>query len=128
MHDTNHRDYFVYNYRALSSGCVRIEKPLPLVEFLLKTKTFKERQKNKKLIEKPIYTLSEIDTIVKTKKTKTVKLDQNFGVHFLYFTAWYDKTDLQFRQDVYNYDPELYLRLSNQFTSDVVTSGRVIDK
>ncbi|MFC4817859.1 L,D-transpeptidase family protein [Flavobacterium sp. GCM10023249] len=128
MHDTNHRDYFVYNYRALSSGCVRIEKPLPLVEYLLKNKTYKERQKNKKLIEKPIYSLSEIDTIVKTKKTKTVKLDQNFGVHFLYFTAWYDKTELQFRQDIYNYDPDLYLRLSNQFTGDVVTSSRVIDK
>lgn len=128
MHDTNHRDYFVYNYRALSSGCVRIEKPLPLVEYLLKTKTFKERQKNKKLIEKPIYSLSQIDTIVKTKKTKTVKLDQNFGVHFLYFTAWYDKSDLQFRQDIYNYDPELYLRLSNQFGSNLVTSARVIDK
>lgn len=128
MHDTNHRDYFVYNYRALSSGCVRIEKPLSLVEYLLKTKTFKERQKNKKLVEKPIYTQSEIDTIVKTKKTKTVKLDQNFGVHFLYFTAWYDKQDLQFRQDIYNYDPELYLRLSNQFTGDIVAPARVIDK
>ncbi len=128
MHDTNHRELFVKNYRALSSGCVRIEKPLPLAEYLLKDKTKKERQKNKKLKEVPIYSLKEIDTLLKDKKTKAVKVGQNFGVHFLYFTAWYDKEQLQFRHDVYEYDSELYLRLSNQFTSNLVTSTRVIDK
>lgn len=144
MHDTNHRELFVKNYRALSSGCVRIEKPLPLAEYLLKDKLKKERikelvpQKGKKktekpvyktkLVEVPVYSLAEIDTIVQTKKTKAVKVGQNFGIHFLYFTAWYDKEQFQFRHDVYEYDSELYLRLSNQFTSNLVTSTRVIDK
>lgn len=128
LHDTNHRDLFGNSYRALSSGCVRIEKPLPLAEYLLLDKTKKEKQKDKTLKTVPIYTLSEIDTIIKTKITKAVKVSKNFNVHFLYFTAWYDKGQIQFRQDVYNYDPELYLRLSNQFRSDVVTSGGVVDK
>ncbi|SHI76176.1 L,D-transpeptidase family protein [Flavobacterium terrae] len=114
MHDTNHRDYFVYNYRALSSGCVRIEKPLPLAEYLLK---------NPKR-----YSSVKIDTIVKTKKTQAVKVDCDFKVHFQYFTAWYKKGQLQFRNDVYRLDSDLYLRLTNQFSSDVVSSARVIDK
>jgi L,D-transpeptidase YcbB len=145
MHDTNHRELFVNNYRALSSGCVRIQKPLPLAEYLLKDKLKKVKakelisQKGKvkpntnpvyktKLVEVPVYSLAEIDTIVREKKTKTVKVSQNFDIHFLYFTAWYDKGVLNFRHDVYEYDPELYLRLSNQFTSNLVTSARMIDK
>jgi L,D-transpeptidase YcbB len=144
MHDTNHRELFVNHYRALSSGCVRIEKPLPLAAYLLKDKLKKEKvkedviQKGKKkpitpifktkLVEVPVYSLPEIDTIVQTKKTKAVKVSQNFNIHFLYFTAWYDKGKFNFRNDVYNYDPELYLRLSNQFTGNLVTSSRVIDK
>ena len=144
MHDTNHRELFVKNYRALSSGCVRIEKPLPLAEYLLKDKKKKEYikeeipQKNKnkdtkplykkKLIEVPTYSLAEIDTIVQKKETKTVKISQNFDVHFLYFTAWYDKGILQFRYDVYQYDTELFLRLSNQFTSNLISSSGVVDK
>jgi L,D-transpeptidase YcbB len=144
MHDTNHRELFVNNYRALSSGCVRIEKPLPLAEYLLKDKLKKVRvkeeivQKGKKkqvtpiykskLVTMPVYTLAEIDTIVQTKKTKAVKVSQNFGIHFLYFTAWYDKGIFNFRNDVYVYDNELYLRLRNQFTSNLITSTRVEDK
>lgn len=145
MHDTNHRELFVNNYRALSSGCVRIQKPLPLAEYLLKDKLKKEKvkelvpQKGKpkpgaepvyktKLMDVPIYSLAEIDTIIQEKKTKTVKVSQNFDIHFLYFTAWYDKGILNFRHDVYEYDPELYLRLSNQFASNLVTSTRMIDK
>ncbi|WP_428224322.1 L,D-transpeptidase family protein [Flavobacterium sp.] len=144
MHDTNHRELFVNNYRALSSGCVRIEKPLPLAEYLLKDKLKKEYikeeivQKNKnkdskpiykkKLIEVPTYSLAEIDTIIQKKETKTVKVSQNFGVHFLYFTAWYDKDILQFRYDIYQYDSDLYLRLSNQFASNIVSSVRVENK
>lgn len=144
MHDTNHRELFVNNYRALSSGCVRIQEPLPLAVFLLKDKLKKEyvkeeinsktKQKKdpskfkKKLVEVPVYTLAEIDTIIKEKKTKTVKVSQNFNIHFLYFTAWYDNGIFNFRNDVYKYDPELYLRLSNQFTSDIVSSTRMVNK
>jgi len=144
MHDTNHRELFVNNYRALSSGCVRIEKPLPLAEYLLKDKLKKERikeeviQKGKKksgipvyktkLVDIPIYSLSEIDTIIQTKKTKAVKVSQNFGIHFLYFTAWYENGIFNFRNDVYEYDNELYLRLRNQFAGNLITSTRMEDK
>lgn len=35
LHDTNMRELFVENQRLLSSGCVRVEKPLDLAEYLL---------------------------------------------------------------------------------------------
>ncbi|MFK7049481.1 MULTISPECIES: murein L,D-transpeptidase [Flavobacterium] len=144
MHDTNHRELFTNQYRALSSGCVRIEKPLPLAEYLLRDKLKKEYikeeviQKNKtknsvptykkKLIEIPVYSLAEIDTIIQKKETKAVRVSQNFGIHFLYFTAWYDKGLIQFRNDIYQYDSELYLRLSDQLTNNIISSSRVINK
>jgi L,D-transpeptidase YcbB len=114
LHDTNHRDLFVKNYRALSSGCVRVENPLTLAEYLL--------------YNKGDYTPQKIDSILFLKNTKTVKMDEEFDVHILYFTAWYERGQLEFRNDVYAYDPELYLRLSNQFRADLVTSGGVINK
>ncbi|MEO8516269.1 MAG: L,D-transpeptidase family protein [Flavobacterium sp.] len=114
LHDTNHRDLFVKNYRALSSGCVRVENPLNLAEYLLTSKK--------------IYTPTKIDSILFLKKTKTVKIEEEFHVHILYFTAWYEKGQLQFRNDVYAYDPELYLRLRNKFRGNVVTSSGVVNK
>ena len=114
LHDTNHREMFVKNMRSLSSGCVRVENPLQLAEYLL--------------YKKDGYTNSKIDSIVFLKKTKTVKMIEEIDVHILYFTAWYSDGFLQFRNDIYNYDNEFYLRLSNQFRGNVVTPVRVINK
>ena len=114
LHDTNHRDLFVKNMRSLSSGCVRVENPLQLAEYLL--------------YNKEGYTSSKIDSILFFKKTKTVKMIEEIDVHILYFTAWYDNGLLQFRNDIYNYDHELFLRLSNQFRGNVITPVRVINK
>ena len=114
LHDTNHRDLFVKNYRALSSGCVRVENPLKLAEYLL--------------YNKENYTTEKIDSILFLKKTKTVTMDEEIDVHILYFTAWYDSGELQFRNDVYAYDKDVYLRLTNQVRSDLIISSGVINK
>lgn len=115
LHDTNHRELFVKNYRALSSGCVRVENPLRLAEYLLYNKPEN-------------YNTTKIDSLITFKETNIIKLDEEFQVHILYFTAWLENNLMQFRDDVYSYDTELYLRLSNQFTSDIVTTGGVINK
>jgi murein L,D-transpeptidase YcbB/YkuD len=115
LHDTNHRDLFVKNMRSLSSGCVRVENPLKLAEYLLYNK--EER-----------YDKVKIDSILFFKKTKVVKMEEEIDVHILYFTAWYQDSQLQFRNDVYAYDSELYLRLTNQFRSNVVTPVGVVNK
>ena len=102
LHDTNHRDYFVREYRALSSGCVRIEKPLSLAETILK-----HEEKNK-------WDKSEIDSIVKNKKTKYVPLKNvDINIYLFYWTNWSNKEGLQFREDIYNLDEKLYKALRN---------------
>ena len=102
LHDTNHRDYFVREYRALSSGCVRIENPLSLAETILK-----HEEKNK-------WDKSEIDSIVKNKKTKYVPLKNvDINIYLFYWTNWSNKEGLQFREDIYNLDEKLYKALRN---------------
>ena len=102
LHDTNHRDYFVREYRALSSGCVRIENPLKLSETILK----KENEK--------IWNDSEIDTIINKKQTKYIPLKKlNINVYLFYWTSWLDKDGLQFREDIYNLDSKLFTALRN---------------
>jgi murein L,D-transpeptidase YcbB/YkuD len=102
LHDTNHRDYFVKEYRALSSGCVRIENPLQLTEKIL----LKEDEK---------WTTAEIDSLIVRKKTKVVSLkNSKINVYLFYWTSWLDKNNkLQFREDVYNLDKDLFQQLRN---------------
>ena len=98
LHDTNHRDYFVRSHRSLSSGCVRVEDPLPLAQYMLNDSIRWSRAK--------------IDTLVATKKTTTINLKQKIRLHQLYWTAWMERNgDLEFRPDIYNLDEDLYLKL-----------------
>ena len=55
LHDTNNRSMFNQANRALSSGCVRVEKPFDLAEKILS-------------IEQSEITRSDLDTLVKKKK------------------------------------------------------------
>ncbi len=102
LHDTNHRDFFVREYRALSSGCVRIENPLQLSETILK----KEDEK--------IWNSSEIDTIINRKATKFIPLKKsNINIYLFYWTSWSNNEGLQFREDIYNLDSKLFKALRN---------------
>ncbi|WP_130735344.1 murein L,D-transpeptidase [Flavobacterium sp. J27] len=100
LHDTNHRDYFSREYRALSSGCVRVENPLILAEKIL-------------LHEDEGWTSKEIDTIISKKNIKTIPVKNDINVYLLYWTNWLDKDELQFREDIYNLDKNLYTALRN---------------
>lgn len=98
LHDTNHREYFGKQYRSLSSGCVRVEDPLPLAQYMLNDSIRWPR--------------ARIDTLVATKKTTTISLKQKIRLHQLYWTAWMERNgDLEFRPDIYNLDEDLYQKL-----------------
>jgi L,D-transpeptidase YcbB len=103
MHDTNHRDFFKYSYRSLSSGCVRIDHPLEMAEYILNNK------------EK--WSLKTIRDTTRTKnpKTITLRIPDDIYVHQLYWTAWQKCGILQFRDDVYCTDFEIYSLLGNKF-------------
>lgn len=136
LHDTNHRDYFTFTNRSLSSGCVRLEKPLEMATYILNDsikwplkkivdttdisyyyKLQKEKQvaidkKNDKLIAKNPKLIIE-KTILTTPVLKTIviKIKEDIFIQLLYWTAWENKGTLQFREDIYCLDAELYSKL-----------------
>jgi murein L,D-transpeptidase YcbB/YkuD len=101
LHDTNHRDFFEKNERSLSSGCVRVDNPLELTEYLL------DNKEN--------WNLQKITETLQSEKTKYVSIKKEVFFHLLYWTAWSEKNTLLFRDDIYNLDAELYQKLGNRF-------------
>ena len=93
LHDTNHRDLFVHPSRAFSSGCIRVYKPLELAERLLAGTRWDR---------------AEIDTILASKKTSRIILDDPMPVFLLYLTAAIDEDgEVIFLDDIYERDGRL---------------------
>ncbi|MGV9003154.1 L,D-transpeptidase family protein [Flavobacterium sp.] len=97
LHDTNHRDYFGKTNRSLSSGCVRVENPLELTNYLLK--------------DSIKYPMDSITSILKKMETKTAPIKSNVYLYQWYWTAWSSNNKLIFRDDIYNLDDDLYKKL-----------------
>jgi murein L,D-transpeptidase YcbB/YkuD len=91
LHDTPSRELFGEVVRTFSSGCIRIEKPIELAEYLLRSDV-KWTRKN---------ILAAIDRRVE----QTVRLPEPMPVHLLYWTAWAEEEgSIQFRGDIYGRD------------------------
>jgi murein L,D-transpeptidase YcbB/YkuD len=99
LHDTNHRDYFDKIDRSLSSGCVRVDNPLELTEYILN--------------DGINWNLGKITEILQNERTKFVKIKKEIRFHLLYWTAWSENNKLIFRDDIYNLDANLYDKLRN---------------
>lgn len=97
LHDTNHRNLFGLNNRSLSSGCIRVEKPLELAGYFLN--------------HSESWSKGKIDSVVATRKTHYVKIEKKYNLYIWYWTAWSLKGKLQFRKDIYDYDALLYEKL-----------------
>jgi murein L,D-transpeptidase YcbB/YkuD len=97
LHDTNHRDFFGKQIRSLSSGCVRVENPLKLAEYLL--------------TDEGNWDIEKITKTLQNGKTKGVQIKKEVKIHILYWTAWADNNHLIFRDDIYNLDADLYRKL-----------------
>jgi len=100
LHDTPSKELFEKAERSFSAGCIRIEKPMELAEYVL-------RGHPKWTKEKILESLG--------KKTEThVWLREEIPVHMLYWTAWVtvDNT-LHFRDDIYGRDEMLDEALKN---------------
>ncbi|TRX24392.1 L,D-transpeptidase family protein [Flavobacterium franklandianum] len=97
LHDTNHRDFFGKQKRSLSSGCVRVENPLKLAQYLL--------------ADEANWNIERITETLKNGKTKAIKINNEVNVHVLYWTAWSENNTLIFRDDIYNLDADLFQKL-----------------
>ncbi len=109
LHDTPTRLPFSSAVRAVSHGCVRVEKPLQLAEFILLPSAKFSMDDIKSEIgikpenEKKIARYKA--NLGKKPHTRDFSLDVSVPVYVDYFTAWVDAGGiLQFRADIYEKD------------------------
>ncbi|MFH1007933.1 MAG: L,D-transpeptidase family protein [Candidatus Latescibacterota bacterium] len=95
LHDTPSRELFAKTERTFSSGCIRIEKPIELAEYLLR--------------DNPKWTRDTILAAIDKRVEQTVGLPEPIPVHLLYCTAWAEEDgSIQFRKDIYGRDQRVY--------------------
>ncbi len=83
MHDTPSKSLFNKTVRAFSHGCIRLEKPLEL--------------------------LNELGHAYNTDKNKWITLKEPIPVYVEYHTVWIDdEGTVQFRDDIYGYEKKLF--------------------
>jgi murein L,D-transpeptidase YcbB/YkuD len=91
LHDTPADQLFARPGRAFSHGCVRVEEPEVLAQYLLRAD--------------PEWNLPRIRAAMQAGVEKHVRLTEKVPVHIVYFTAWVDdRKGLHFQPDVYGYD------------------------
>ena len=102
LHDTPTRGLFARAERSFSSGCVRVEKPIELAEYLLANQTQ--------------WAADRIQTALNTSAAeRSVFLPEPVPVHLQYWTAWADADGtVHFRADVYQRDDAVYRALSDR--------------
>lgn len=90
LHDTPNHALFQRDIRALSSGCVRVNKASELADLLLQDVGWND---------------SRISDTLKQGDTRYVPIRHRIPVNLYYLTAWVaDDGQPQYRTDIYNYD------------------------
>lgn len=115
LHDTPTRAPFSYSNRAVSHGCIRVEKPLLLADYLLANNSkwtidylkieIGLKVNDKAIVEEFKQKRSELRRNSSYGQTTVVKLDKKIPLFVDYYTAWVDENGvLNFREDVYRKD------------------------
>jgi murein L,D-transpeptidase YcbB/YkuD len=91
LHDTSSPELFTKTERTFSSGCIRIEKPIDLAEYLLR--------------DDPAWTRERIVAVADKGVEQTVQVPRPLPIHILYWTAWVNEDGItHFRRDIYGRD------------------------
>lgn len=94
LHDTPARSLFAGDARALSHGCMRLEKPAALAKRLL--------------ANDPAWTSLRIELALATGKTVRAPVDPPVPLFVFYWTVFVDdQGQTQFRSDLYHWDAAL---------------------
>lgn len=92
LHDTPDKGLFRRETRTLSSGCIRVSKPLELTSFILADN---DNGWDEAAVRKAFA----------SKDTQTVTVDTPLPVYLLYLTAWVGNDNrAHFRNDIYQID------------------------
>lgn len=102
IHDTPTKELFNRTERTFSSGCIRLNNPRSLLQYLTAGYLDTDMEKIDRYLDKG----QEI-TIVFTKP---------LNVHILYLTAWVENDIIQFRKDIYDRDSEVLQELNAYYT------------
>jgi len=91
LHDTPGDRLFNKETRTLSHGCIRVEKPVALAEYVLR--------------DKANWTAQKIEAAMNGKTEQTVRLKAPLPVHIGYWTAWVGEDgNVTFAPDPYGLD------------------------
>ena len=94
FHDTNAKDIFKKDVRAVSHGCIRLADAEKMANYLLRNNT--------------AWTADKVHVAMNNGKEQFVKLNPSMPVSITYFTAWVDESgELNFRDDVYGNDKKI---------------------
>jgi murein L,D-transpeptidase YcbB/YkuD len=105
LHDTPARNLFNEPVRAFSHGCIRIQKPRELAEYLLRTATSRPA--------------GEYDRLRATGREQWVQLDEKIPIYIMYFTAAADSAgSAYFYGDIYDRDAALKAETAAKLGSD----------
>jgi murein L,D-transpeptidase YcbB/YkuD len=89
MHDTNEKDLFSRDMRALSHGCVRLQHPREMAAAVLGT------------------SIDQVDKRIASGKTESERV-RDIPVYLAYFTAWPDADGtVHYYDDIYDRDAHL---------------------
>ena len=94
LHDTPSRELFRRTERDASSGCIRVEKPVDLADYLLQGV--------------PGWSHERLLSTIASGREMMVPLPAPIQVHLLYWTTWADEQGtVHFRRDLYGRDNSL---------------------
>jgi murein L,D-transpeptidase YcbB/YkuD len=110
LHDTPVRTAFKRKMRAISHGCVRVEKPLDLAAVLF------GKDEKYKLIKNGMRS--------GYPRAKFIGLPQQIPIRLFYYTAWLDdKGVIRFAKDIYGLDQMVYEAMQNWDMGKKVKTG-----
>ncbi|MEI8295623.1 MAG: L,D-transpeptidase family protein, partial [Alphaproteobacteria bacterium] len=99
MHGTPEMALFKENRRAFSSGCIRLQEPHKLAEWILDSH--------------PDWSDNKLPEAIAKHKTQVIKLNNDIPVYITYLTAWADpKGVAYFGDDPYHRDAALKKRMN----------------
>jgi L,D-transpeptidase YcbB len=98
FHDTPSKSLFDRDKRAFSHGCIRLQDPFKMAQYLLRNNSE--------------WTPDKINAAMNAGSEKYVKLKDPVPVFITYYTSWVDDNGLlNFRDDIYKHDDKLSKRM-----------------
>ncbi|HSD64254.1 MAG TPA: L,D-transpeptidase family protein, partial [Ignavibacteriaceae bacterium] len=115
LHDTPARAPFSLSNRAVSHGCIRVEKPLIIADYILKGNSnwnidylkieIGQKVDDKSIISEYYKKRSELRKNRSFGRSTEVVLNKKIPLFIDYYTAWVDDNgEINFRDDVYDQD------------------------